>query len=136
MRVAVTADLEYLHFFRGVAEMVSTAAGFDFDATDDLRLAIDEIAATLIEISDKGSEVSCEFAENGESVHVVLTAEKAVAKLPKATNFRWHIVKTLTDELSWEEGAPPQPDQPSEAGTARTVVRIAKRKAIGQRGRA
>ncbi|MCW4355494.1 ATP-binding protein [Hoyosella sp. YIM 151337] len=128
VRVAVRADLEYLHIFRGVAELVSTAAGFDFDATDDLRLAVDEIAATLIEISEKGADVECEFTENGEYLHIELRAHDAVGQLPKSTNFRWHIVKTLADDLSWDE-VPVVPAADSGAHSYKTVVRIAKRKA-------
>ncbi|WP_148262415.1 ATP-binding protein [Hoyosella subflava] len=135
VRVAVRADLEYLHVFRGVAELMSASAGFDYDATDDLRLAVDEIAATLIEISASNSDVLCEFRENGSGLHVTMTADYAVAPLPNPNNFRWHIVKTLTDELSWDEDLDPARHDGTDGVRPKTVVRIMKRKASSPRGR-
>ncbi|GGC55337.1 hypothetical protein IEU95_08850 [Hoyosella rhizosphaerae] len=135
VKVAVRADLALLHIFRGVSEMISHAADFDLDASEDLRLAVDEVAATLIGISDSDADVLCEFSEHSAGgLRVTMTAERAVARLPKSNNFRWHIVRTLTDELSWDEDVrPPHTDSAADS-YSKTVVQMVKRKASSPRG--
>lgn len=94
------AQLEQLTMLRALAETVALIADFAIDEVTDIRLALDEVATSLILDAVPGSDLECEFTygENQMFVHVasVAASESVVGQ----AGFGWHIVRTLTDSVA------------------------------------
>lgn len=128
--ISIRADIHYLPVFREVVKSVAHASGFDPDSIDDVQLAVDEVAATLIEISAVGAEVSCSVEDNRGELCVTMTAKCAAAPLPRSNSFRWHVVRTLADVLDWRQEARTEEEHVLHNGKCpTTTVQIVKRKA-------
>jgi serine/threonine-protein kinase RsbW len=70
------ADPSMVRLARLVASGVATSAGFDIDEVDDLRIAVDEGCAALIE-SGHGASLGLSFHLDRQSVDVYGTTESA-----------------------------------------------------------
>ncbi|WP_338761361.1 anti-sigma factor [Nocardia vulneris] len=98
--VRIPARLEQLTMLRGLAETVALIADFALDEVTDIRLALDEVATSLILDAVPGSQLDCEFTYDTDQmfVHVasVATSEQVVGQ----AGFGWHIVRTLTHSIA------------------------------------
>ncbi|WP_405182216.1 ATP-binding protein [Nocardia sp. NBC_01377] len=98
--VCVPARLEQLIMVRALAETVCLIADFALDEVTDIRLALDEVATTLVLDAAPDTNLDCRFSYDDASmfVHVaaVATSEAAVGQ----DGFGWHIVRTLTDSIA------------------------------------
>ncbi|WP_433655322.1 anti-sigma factor [Nocardia sp. CA-128927] len=98
--VRIPAQLEQLTMLRALAETVALIADFALDEVTDIRLALDEVATSLILDAVPGSGLECEFTydTNQMFVHVasVATSESVVGQ----AGFGWHIVRTLTHSIA------------------------------------
>lgn len=54
MRLSVPCSLEYVRLIRLTASGLANRLGFDLDEIDDLRVAVDELASTLVEHAADG----------------------------------------------------------------------------------
>jgi serine/threonine-protein kinase RsbW len=85
---------------RALTETVAMIADFGLDEVIDIRLALDEVATSLIFDAVPGSTIDCEFSYD-ESQMFVHVASVAVAETVVAhAGFGWHIVRTLTDSIA------------------------------------
>ncbi|WP_149360606.1 ATP-binding protein [Lolliginicoccus suaedae] len=128
--IAIRADIHYLPVFREIVKSVGKASGLVTDDIDDMQLAVDEIATTLIEIAATGSEVTCSIEDNGAALCVTMTAECAAAPLPRTNSFRWHVVRTLADDLDWHQDAHMENHGRRNGKCPSTTVQVVKRKAL------
>lgn len=98
--VRVPAQLEQLIMVRALAETISLIADFALDEVTDIRLALDEVATSLMLDAAPGTNLECQFSydDNRMFVHVssVATSETAMGR----DGFGWHIVRTLTDSIA------------------------------------
>ncbi|MGX1776617.1 anti-sigma factor [Nocardia brasiliensis] len=98
--VRIPARLEQLTMLRGLAETVALIADFALDEVTDIRLALDEVATSLILDAVPGTQLDCEFTYDSDQmfVHVasVATSEQVVGQ----AGFGWHIVRTLTHSIA------------------------------------
>ncbi|MFE3446144.1 ATP-binding protein [Nocardia sp. NPDC059180] len=101
--VRVPADLEQLLMLRALAETVSLIADFALDEVTDIRLALDEVATSLILDAVPGSELTCDFSYGDNRMSVVVTSVATTASLGERHSFGWHIVRTLTESISTEQ---------------------------------
>lgn len=69
IELALPADARLVRLARLVASGVATAAGFDVEEVEDLRIAVDELCAALVEGGD-GTPLSLHFQLGDEQVHV------------------------------------------------------------------
>jgi serine/threonine-protein kinase RsbW len=74
IELVVPADAEMVRLARLVASGVATVAGFDVGEVDDLRIAVDEGCAALIE-AGQGNSLGLSFRLGPSSVEVVGTTE-------------------------------------------------------------
>jgi hypothetical protein len=67
IELAIPADTRLLRLVRLVASGLASTAGFDVDELDDLRIAVDEAVAALLEGGD-GSRLTLQFVVGGDAV--------------------------------------------------------------------
>jgi serine/threonine-protein kinase RsbW len=99
VRTAATAAL--IPTIRAVASDLAARADFDLDAISDLRMAVDEACATLVDVAAPGSGLRCRFRVDNDSIHVTAEVRAAGGDATVATDtFGWRVLQTLTDDVA------------------------------------
>ena len=98
VRTSATAAL--IPTIRAVASDLAARADFDLDAISDLRMAVDEACATLVDVAAPASMLRCVFRVHAEhiEVHVHVHADSADATVSTDT-FGWRVLQTLADHV-------------------------------------
>lgn len=99
----VPAELDQLLMLRALTETVSLIADFALDEVTDIRLALDEVATSLILDAVPGSELTCDFNYGDNRMTVSVTSVAATESVGERHSFGWHIVRTLTESISTEQ---------------------------------
>jgi serine/threonine-protein kinase RsbW len=85
---------------RAVATDLGERAGFDWTATTDLRMAVDEACSTLIGLAHATAQISGVFTLTRDHIHVRLSTRPATRDTVIDTQgFGWRILSALVDEL-------------------------------------
>lgn len=149
VEVRTEASAALIPTVRAVASDLAARADFDLDAISDLRMAVDEACATLVDVAAPDSWLRCTFDVRGPVIEVHVQVDVLPDARPVSTDtFGWRVLQTLTDsvELSsgdpiadpanpaaekeparQEPGRPEGHREPSPAGTPRTVgIRLRK----------
>ncbi|MGQ4600761.1 ATP-binding protein [Nocardia sp. R6R-6] len=103
--VRVPAQLEQLTMLRALAETVALIADFALDEVTDIRLALDEVATSLILDAAPGSMLDCEFTYDADKMFVHVSSVAAAESVIGQAGFGWHIVRTLTASLAAAQGS-------------------------------
>jgi len=83
-----------------VASDLAARADFDLDAISDLRMAVDEACATLVDAADPTSVLQCRFLVRPERIRVHAEVETAKADTVLSTDtFGWRVLQTLADDV-------------------------------------
>jgi serine/threonine-protein kinase RsbW len=111
--VTVPAAPEFVRVIRSVAASVGAAMDLTYDRIEDLRLAVDEACAQLLELpgDDAVLTVRVTPTETGVRVLACTDAPASAATWPPSgfeEGLAWTVLTGLTDELAFEltdEGA-------------------------------
>lgn len=76
-------------------------ADFDLDAIADLKIAVDEACSMLIMQATKGVTLQCTFGTDIDAIVVDCEVATDGNEPLDETVFGWHVLSTLTDEVSW-----------------------------------
>ncbi|MEV0297412.1 anti-sigma factor [Nocardia sp. NPDC050710] len=98
--VRVPAQLEQLTMLRALAETISLIADFALDEVTDIRLALDEVATSLILDAVPGTNLDCRFTYDDARMFVHVASIAASESVVGQAGFGWHIVRTLTDSIA------------------------------------
>ena len=123
VRTSATAAL--IPTIRAVASDLAARADFDLDAISDLRMAVDEACATLVDAADPTSVLRCRFLVRPERIRVHAEVESAKADTVLSTDtFGWRVLQTLADDVEGCCTRPPPKDggRPSASGWTRAPV--------------
>lgn len=98
--VRVPAQLEQLTMLRALAETVALIADFAIDEVVDIRLALDEVATSLILDAAPGSTLECDFTYSDSEMFVHVASVAVSESVVGQAGFGWHIVRTLTQSIA------------------------------------
>jgi serine/threonine-protein kinase RsbW len=89
-----------LPVIRAVAADLAARADFEVDSIDDLRMAVDDACAMLIDIAAQGATLSCRFTVRPERIEAVaeVDVEDGVKSLTTGS-LRWRVLKCLAEEV-------------------------------------
>ena len=98
VRTSATAAL--IPTIRAVASDLAARVDFDLDAISDLRMAVDEACATLVDVAAPSTMLQCTFRVHPEhiEVHAQVLAGTADAVVSTDT-FGWRVLQTLADDV-------------------------------------
>jgi serine/threonine-protein kinase RsbW len=101
VEVRTSASAALIPTIRAVASDLAARADFDLDAISDLRMAVDEACATLVDVAAPTSALQCTFLVRPEriEVHVEVQTKYADAVVSTET-FGWRVLQTLADDVS------------------------------------
>jgi serine/threonine-protein kinase RsbW len=99
VRTPATAAL--IPTIRAVASDLAARADFDLDAISDLRMAVDEACATLVDLAAPSSSLLCTFVVRLDRIEVraQVTADRPDAEVSTDT-FGWRVLQTLADDVA------------------------------------
>ncbi len=100
VEIGVAATVSQLPIVRGLAETLVLLSDFTLDEVADIRLAVDEACSTLISVAGPGTALRCRFTVGDEDLLVRVTGIAAAEGLPDQRSFGWHVLRTLTDEVT------------------------------------
>lgn len=72
-------------------------ADFDLDSVADLRLAVDEVCATVVDHASPDAMLTCRFALRSELLEIVASAECTPQPLPRTRMLSWQMLESLAD---------------------------------------
>ncbi|QLY27668.1 ATP-binding protein [Nocardia huaxiensis] len=98
--IRVPADLAQLTMLRALAETVALIADFALDEVTDIRVALDEVATSLIVAAAPGSDIECEFDFDDEQMSVRVSAFTAEEDALDQDGFGWHVLQTITETIT------------------------------------
>lgn len=100
--VTVPADVSYAFIVRSVAVAVALRANFDLDEVDDLKLAADEMCASLMARAAGGEALVCRFSFEPGSILVVASVGTLDISPIATDTLGWQVLARLTDRAeSW-----------------------------------
>jgi serine/threonine-protein kinase RsbW len=120
VEVRTSASAALIPTIRAVASDLAARADFDLDAISDLRMAVDEACATLVDLAAPSSSLLCTFLVRFDriEVHAQVTAD-GPAEVSTDT-FGWRVLQTLADDVAVDS-------TPGRDGTGPTVgIKLAK----------
>ena len=117
----VPADGEYLAVLRTATAGLAARLQFTLDEIEDLRIAVDEACAMLLDIAAPFADLTCRFEVDPEALVIEVAAPVYTgAKLPGRQSFAWQVLTALAGDVATrtEQGGPGQ--------SQRSVIRMAK----------
>jgi serine/threonine-protein kinase RsbW len=98
LRTSATAAL--IPTIRAVASDLAARADFDLDAISDLRMAVDEACATLVDVAAPSTMLHCTFLVHPEHIEVRAEVRTGAADAVVSTDtFGWRVLQTLADSV-------------------------------------
>src|SRR3712207_463679 len=130
LRVPITAM--QLPAVRAMAGDLAIRTDYDLDSVEDLRLAVDEVCATLAVVVDGDAPLTVVFETTRAGLHIEAWVPTAAGVDVPRDGFGWAVLATLDDAV---EGRPAtQAEVPGGNGTDAPVAVIAMDKYLpGQR---
>lgn len=118
----VPADGEYLAVLRTATAGLAARLQFTLDEIEDLRIAVDEACAMLLDIAAPFADIGCRF-EIADDCLVIEVSVPTIpeAHLPGGQSFAWQVLTALAGEVGTRT------DQP-DGGAPRATIRMAKRR--------
>lgn len=101
VEVRTTATAALIPTIRAVASDLAARADFDLDAISDLRMAVDEACAALVEVAAAGATLECTFVVASDLIRVHAEVRAARPDAAVATDtFGWRVLQTLADDVA------------------------------------
>jgi serine/threonine-protein kinase RsbW len=100
IEVTIPADPAGLPLLRSIAAALAVALDFDIDTMADLRMAVDELGATVVTRARAGSPVTCRFLAEGDVVTVTASAPAAGDEPLDQGSFGWMVLTTLAESVT------------------------------------
>ncbi len=101
VEVRTSASAALIPTIRAVASDLAARADFDLDAISDLRMAVDEACATLVDVAAPTSWLRCTFLVRPERIEVHAQVQTKHADTVVSTDtFGWRVLQTLADDVT------------------------------------
>ena len=108
---------------RAMAGDLAARSEYTLDAVADLRLAADEVCATLLHLARPRSRMTCAFAVDEERITVTASVSTTTSTTLPADTFGWRVLETLTEDLCVLAGTPRSPGDAHRLAIRFTVPR-------------
>jgi len=99
VEVRLPAAGAYLSVLRTATAGLAARLDFTLDEIEDLRIAVDEACAILLQQAVPGSVLSCVFELIGESLRVTVSAPTTDGRAPERDTFAWTVLSALAGEV-------------------------------------
>lgn len=105
VEVRTSASASLIPTIRAVASDLAARADFDLDAISDLRMAVDEACATLVDIAAPKSTLLCTFLVHLDRIEVHAQVQAGADVTVATDTFGWRVLQTLADDVTVQHAA-------------------------------
>ena len=114
VEVRTPASAALIPTIRAVASDLAARADFDLDAIADLRMAVDEACATLVDVAAPASQLRCTFLRARRTHRGARRGAGRPADAAVSTDtFGWRVLQTLADKVSVQHSPDPAGNGPT-----------------------
>lgn len=99
VEVRLPAAGAYLSVLRTATAGLAARLDFTLDEIEDLRIAVDEACAILLQQAVPGSVLSCVFRLVGDALWVSVSAPTTDGRAPERDTFAWTVLSALAGEV-------------------------------------
>jgi len=100
VELRLPADGAYASVLRTLTAGLAARLDFTIDDIEDLRIAVSEAAAMVLDEADEGALLRCRFLLGGDRMELTITADAAQPSAPDYESFGWQVLATLADEAA------------------------------------
>jgi serine/threonine-protein kinase RsbW len=99
VEVRIPAVGAYLSVLRTAMAGLAARLDFTLDEIEDLRIAVDESCAMLLQKAVEGSSLTCRFDLEGSALAITVSAPTLDGKPPARDTFAWTVLTALAGEV-------------------------------------
>jgi serine/threonine-protein kinase RsbW len=121
VEVRLPADGAYLSVLRTATAGLAARLDFTLDEIEDLRIAVDEACAILLQKAVAGELLSCRFDLDGDALTITVSAPTIDSRPPTKDTFAWTVLTALAGEV--DAGA-----RTDQNGDTRVAITMRKRR--------
>jgi serine/threonine-protein kinase RsbW len=99
VEVRLPANGAYLSVLRTATAGLAARLDFTLDEIEDLRIAVDEACAILLQQAVPDSLLSCLFRQVDDSLWVTVSAPTTDSRAPERDTFAWTVLSALAGEV-------------------------------------
>ena len=106
VELRLPAESAYVAVLRMTTAGLAARLDFTLDDIEDLRMAVGEACALVLEHADTGGSLHAAFELSNGTIRVTISADTASAEEPDLDNFGWQVLTALTTgvETSHDDG--------------------------------
>ncbi|MDO9456912.1 anti-sigma factor [Nocardioides sp.] len=105
VELRLPADSLYASVLRTTTAGLAARLDFTIEDIEDLRIAVGEANAMVLEHADEGSDLVAAFQLAPGSMVVSITVEAATSPVPDLDSFAWQVLTTLAASADIESGS-------------------------------
>lgn len=102
--VRLPADSAYVAVLRMATAGIAARLDFTLDDIEDLRMAVGEAAAMLLDRARPGGRLIARFYLGENRVEVRISADAVQPRPPDTNSFAWQVLTTTASDVSAEAG--------------------------------
>lgn len=100
VELRLPADGAYASVLRTLTAGLAARLDFTMDDIEDLRIAVSEAAAMVLEEADQGAVLDCRFGLGVEELTLTISTAAASPSSPDYESFGWQVLATLAAEAT------------------------------------
>jgi serine/threonine-protein kinase RsbW len=105
VELRLPAESAYVAVLRMTTAGLAARLDFTLDDIEDLRMAVGEACALVLEHADPGGDLHATFDLSDGSIRVAVSADSSTENDPDQDSFGWQVLTALTsDVLTSREG--------------------------------
>jgi len=89
----------YLSVLRTATASLASRLDFTIDDIEDLRIAVDEACAMLLQQAVAGADLTCSFSLDADAMAVAVSVPTIDGALPSRDTFAWTVLTALAGEV-------------------------------------
>ena len=99
VEVCIPAQGAYLSLLRTATAGLAARLDFTLDEIEDLRIAVDESCAMLLQKATEDSSLTCRFDLSPDALAITVSAPTLDGKPPARDTFAWTVLTALAGEV-------------------------------------
>jgi serine/threonine-protein kinase RsbW len=100
VELRLPADGAYASVLRTLTAGLAARLDFTMDDIEDLRIAVSEAVAMVLEQADPRAELECRFRLEPATLTILISTTSSEPATPDYESFGWQVLATLSEEAS------------------------------------
>jgi serine/threonine-protein kinase RsbW len=100
VELRLPADGAFASVLRTLTAGLAARLDFTIDDIEDLRIAVSEAAAMVLDEADAGAELDCRFRMEPGRLTILISTTAASPAAPDYESFGWQVLATLAEEAA------------------------------------